>query len=239
RQVLGDGQGQAIWLGTRDCSLQRRHQKIVEEGPAINLSATLLHDIQEAAARLMRTVRYQTVATVEFLVQDDGFWFLEVNPRIQVEHPVTEAVTGLDLVALQLALAAGEPLPIGIRDVTSQGHAIEVRINAEDPWSFVPSPGRVTAWHAPGGHGVRVDTAVHEQAFVPPYYDSLVAKVIVHGRDRRTALAKMRRALDELVVEGIHTTAPLQRALLDDTAFREATFHTRFVDQWLVARGER
>jgi acetyl-CoA carboxylase biotin carboxylase subunit len=235
-QVAGDGQGNALYLGTRDCSLQRRHQKIVEEGPAPNLPPELHLEIQRAAARLVATVRYRTVATVEFLVEDDRFFFLEVNPRIQVEHPVTEQITGVDLVAEQIRLAAGEGLSLRQDDVEVRGHAIEIRVNAEDPWTFVPSPGRITGWHAPGGLGVRVDTVAHEGAVVPPYYDSLVAKLVVYGHDRDHAMRKVRWAMDEFVVEGIRTTLPLQRELVASPVFREVGYHTRWVDQFVADR---
>jgi acetyl-CoA carboxylase biotin carboxylase subunit len=233
-QVAGDGQGGGIHLGTRDCSLQRRHQKIIEEAPAPCLSDRLRSEIQEAAARLIRNCGYQTVATVEFLVEDDGFFFLEVNPRIQVEHPVTEEVTGVDLIDLQIRLAAGEPLPFEQEELRIEGHAIEVRVNAEHPKTFLPSPGNVTGYHEPGGPGVRVDSAIHEHAMVQPYYDSLAAKLIVKGKDREHARRKILQALDEFIVEGIHTTIPLQRDILADDAFVNVTFWTQFVDKWVA-----
>jgi acetyl-CoA carboxylase biotin carboxylase subunit len=235
-QVAGDGRGGGIHLGTRDCSMQRRHQKIIEEAPAPNLSDRLRHRIQEAAAELVRSVKYQTVATAEFLVDGEDFFFLEVNPRIQVEHPVTEEITGVDLIQLQIRLAAGEPLPLRQEDVKQEGHAIEIRVNAEDPKTFLPSPGLVTGYHEPGGPGVRVDSAIHEQAMVQPYYDSLAAKLIVKGRDRAHAKAKMLWAMDEMVVEGIKTTIPLQRALLQTPEFDNATYWTRFVDEYVSRR---
>ncbi|MFT4628344.1 MAG: acetyl-CoA carboxylase biotin carboxylase subunit [Myxococcota bacterium] len=237
-QVAGDGLGGGIHVGTRDCSLQRRHQKIIEEAPAPNLSPELRARITEAAAALIRDVGYQTVATVEFLVEDDAFYFLEVNPRIQVEHPVTEAVTGVDLIQEQIHLAAGTGLRLRQEDITTSGHAIEVRVNAEDPWTFLPSPGPVTGYHEPGGPGVRVDSAIHEHAMVQPYYDSLTAKLIVHGKDREHALRRMLGALEEFIVEGIRTTLPLQRALLKTPEFRDVTFWTRFVDGWVLEHAE-
>jgi acetyl-CoA carboxylase biotin carboxylase subunit len=235
-QVAGDGQGGGIHLGTRDCSLQRRHQKIIEEAPAPNLPVKLRTRIEEAAATLIRSVGYRTVATAEFLVDENAFFFLEVNPRIQVEHPVTEEITGVDLIQLQIRLAAGEKLPIRQKDVVQRGHAIEVRVNAEDPFSFLPWPGLVTGYHEPGGLGVRVDSAIHEQAMVQPYYDSLAAKLIVRGNDREHAIRRMAWAIDEFVVEGIRTTLPLQRALIDTPEFRDVRFWTRFVDEWVAAR---
>jgi acetyl-CoA carboxylase biotin carboxylase subunit len=216
--------------------LQRRHQKIIEEAPAPFLSDTLRKKIEESASALVRSVNYQTVATVEYLVEGEEFFFLEVNPRIQVEHPVTEEVTGVDLVREQIRLAAGFPLSILQNQVRPRGHAIEVRVNAEDPWTFLPSPGRITGYHEPGGPGVRVDSAIHEHAMVQPYYDSLAAKLIVRGRDREHAIRRTIAAIDEFIVEGIKTTLPLQRALLNTPEFRDGTFWTQFVDKWVQER---
>ncbi len=235
-QVAGDRYGTAIHVGERDCSMQRRHQKIIEEAPAPNLSDSLRDRIRAAAARLVSSTGYVTVGTCEFLVEGDEFFFLEVNPRIQVEHPVTEMVTGIDLVQLQIRLAAGERMPFAQSDVQLNGHSIEVRVNAEDPWKFTPSPGPIKGYHAPGGPGVRVDSAVHEGAMVQPYYDSLVAKLIVHAPTRDLAIRKLLGAMDEYVVEGIRTSLPLQKQLLDDPVFREARFHTRYIDEWLRNR---
>jgi len=236
-QVAGDGEhGGGIHLGTRDCSLQRRHQKIIEEAPAPFLSDKLRNDIQDAGARLVRSVGYQTVATVEFLVEEDEFFFLEVNPRIQVEHPVTEEITGIDLIQLQIRLAAGEPLPLTQAEVKQQGHAIEIRVNAENPDNFLPSPGRVTGYHEPGGPGVRVDSAIHEHAMVQPYYDSLAAKLIVRGNDREHAIRRTLGAMEEFIVEGIKTTLPVQAELLQTEEFRTGTMYTRFIDGWLKDR---
>jgi acetyl-CoA carboxylase biotin carboxylase subunit len=235
-QVAGDGKGGGIHLGTRDCSLQRRHQKLVEEAPAPFLSDKLRHDIQEAAAELVRSVHYQTVATCEFLVEGEEFFFLEVNPRIQVEHPVTEEVTGVDLIREQINLAAGRGLSLKQSELVIRGHAIEVRVNAEDPFNFLPSPGRVTGYFPAGGPGVRVDSAIHEHATVQPFYDSLAAKLIVRAPTRELALGRMVRAIDEFIVEGIRTTLPLQRELLQTPEFRDATYWTRFVDEWVANR---
>ena len=235
-QVAGDAHGGGIHVGTRDCSLQRRHQKIIEEAPAPFLSDRLRHDIQEAAARLVRSVGYQTVATVEFLVEEDEFFFLEVNPRIQVEHPVTEEITGIDLIQLQIRLAAGEPLPLKQSEVQQKGHAIELRVNAEDPDRFLPSPGLVTGYHEPGGPGVRIDSAIHEHAMVQPYYDSLAAKLIVRADTREQAIKRMLWAIDEFIVEGIKVTLPVQKQLLQTEEFRTATMWTRFVDEWVANR---
>ncbi len=235
-QVAGDAYGRAIHLGERDCSLQRRHQKLIEEAPAPGLSDSLRERIRTAAVDLTRHSGYCTVGTCEFLVQGEEFFFLEVNPRIQVEHPVTEQVTGVDLVQLQMRLAAGEPMPYRQEDIQLEGHAIEVRVNAEDPWSFMPSPGPITGYHAPGGLGVRIDAAVHEGAMVQPFYDSLVAKLIVTAPDRASAIRRAIGAIDEFVVEGIKTTMPLQRRLLSDPAFAEVDFTTKTVDRWLASR---
>jgi acetyl-CoA carboxylase biotin carboxylase subunit len=235
-QVAGDAMGNARHFGERDCSLQRRHQKLVEEAPAPGLDEGLRDRIRAAASGLVAHTGYQTVGTVEFLLQGDEFFFLEVNPRIQVEHPITEEVTGVDLVQLQIRLAAGEPMPMTQDEISLTGHAIEVRVNAEDPWTFLPSPGRITGYHVPGGPGVRIDSAVHEQAMVQPYYDSLVAKLIVRASDRESAIRRMTWAIDEFIVEGIKTTLPLQRELLTGEAFQEVSFHTRYVDRWLQER---
>ncbi len=235
-QFAGDRHGTAVHIGERDCSMQRRHQKIIEEAPAPNLAEALRDRIRSAAARLVASTQYVTVGTCEFLVQDDEFFFLEVNPRIQVEHPVTELVTGIDLVQLQIRLAAGEAMPFAQSEVRLHGHAIELRVNAEDPWKFTPSPGKILGYHAPGGPGVRVDSAVHEGAMVQPYYDSLVAKLIVYAPDREAAVRKMLGAMDEYVIEGIRTSLPLQKLLLSDPAFRDVTFHTRYIDDWLRNR---
>lgn len=238
-QIAGDGLGNAIHFAERDCSIQRRHQKLIEEAPAVGLSDDLRAAIRSAAIRLVENTNYISVGTVEFLVEGEEFFFLEVNPRIQVEHPVTEAVTNVDLVQLQIVLAAGEGLPFAQSDIQVQGHAIELRINAEHPRTFLPSPGRITGFHLAGGPGIRVDSAVHEQAMVQPYYDSLVAKLIVRAKDRPSAIRRAQRALAECVVEGIHTCLPLHRDLLASDEFRDLAFHTRFLEEWLEARDEK
>ncbi len=237
-QIAGDGKGKAIHFAERDCSIQRRHQKLIEEAPAVGLSDDLRAAIRSAATRLVADTNYISVGTVEFLVEGEEFFFLEVNPRIQVEHPVTEAVTNVDLVQLQIVLAAGEGLPFAQSDIQVQGHAIELRINAEHPRTFLPSPGRITGFHLAGGPGIRIDSAVHEQAMVQPYYDSLVAKLIVRAKDRPSAIRRAQRALAECVVEGIHTCLPLHRDLLASDEFRDLKFHTRFLEDWLEARDE-
>ncbi len=238
-QVAGDLHGNAVHFYERDCSMQRRHQKVLEEAPAPNLPDGLAERIREAAAQLVGSVGYNTVGTCEFLVDGDSFFFLEVNPRIQVEHPVTELVTGVDLIQLQIRLAAGERMPFEQKDIQCDGHAIEVRINAEHPFTFVPSPGHITGYYLPGGPGVRVDSAVHEMAMVQPYYDSLVAKMCCWAPTREQAIAKMRGALHEAVVEGINTTIPLHRELLAHEVFREARMSTKFLDAWLKERGTK
>jgi len=235
-QVAGDAHGNAVHLWTRDCSLQRRHQKIVEEAPAPFLEEGLHRRIAEAARDLVKSVGYQTVGTVEFLVEGPEFFFLEVNPRIQVEHPVTEEITGIDLVQEQIRLAAGEPLSVKQEDIKILGHALEIRLNAEDPEKFLPSPGKITGYHEPGGPGVRVDSAVHEQAMVQPYYDSLCAKLIVKGRDRDHAIQRMLGSIDEYVVEGVKTLLPLQRELIDSAEFREMRVYTKYIDDLLASR---
>jgi len=233
-QVLGDAHGQTIHLGERDCSIQRRHQKLLEEAPCPVLGAAVRRELTEAALRLCRAVGYENAGTVEFLLDPGGrFYFLEVNTRIQVEHPVTEMVTGVDLVREQIRVAAGEPLGLRQEDVVVRGHAIECRVTAEDPVSFVPSPGRVTAYIPPGGPGVRVDGSYAAGDAVPPFYDSLVAKLIVHGTDRAQAIARMRRALGEFVIEGIRTTIPLHARVLGDPRFVAGEYATTFLESAL------
>jgi acetyl-CoA carboxylase biotin carboxylase subunit len=224
-QVLGDRNGMRVHLGERDCSVQRRHQKLIEESPAPYLRPETCAGLDRAALTVAGAVNYVNAGTVEFLVDaDENFYFIEMNTRIQVEHPVTELITGIDLVAEQIRIAAGEPLGYRQESVRFDGHAIECRINAEDPDTFAPSAGRVTAWLPPGGFGVRVDSHLMVPYSVPPFYDSLIAKVIVHGRDRREAIERMRRALGEMVVEGVRTTIPYHLKTLGDPAFAEGRF---------------
>jgi acetyl-CoA carboxylase biotin carboxylase subunit len=219
-QVLGDKNGIRVHLGERDCSVQRRHQKLLEESPASAISEETRAGLYKAALAVANSVNYVSAGTVEFLVARDGtFYFIEMNTRIQVEHPITEMVTGVDLVREQIRVASGEALGYKQAAITLRGHAIECRINAEDPEHFVPSPGTVTAWLPPGGYGVRVDSHLMPGAIVPPYYDSLIAKIIVHGRDRAEAISRMQRALAETVVEGVKTTIPYHQKLLADPAF--------------------
>jgi acetyl-CoA carboxylase biotin carboxylase subunit len=233
-QVLADSRGRTIHLGERDCSVQRRHQKLIEESPCPALPEAVRRELTGAALRLCRAVGYENAGTVEFLLDRSGrFYFLEVNTRIQVEHPVTEAVTGVDLVQKQILIAAGEPLGLRQEDVAFRGHAIECRVTAEDPVSFAPSPGRITAYAAPGGPGVRVDSHCLAGYAVPPYYDSLLAKVITHGADRAEALARMRRAMAEFVVEGIKTSIPLHVRVLADPRFAAGDYSTIFLESGL------
>jgi acetyl-CoA carboxylase biotin carboxylase subunit len=236
-QVFGDRHGSVIHLGERECSIQRRHQKLIEEAPSPALTAELRARMGEASIRLCEAVGYQNAGTIEYLLDRDGsFYFMEMNTRIQVEHPVTETVTGVDLVKLQIAVAAGQPL--GVRSgLLPRGHAIECRINAEDPVTFAPSPGKLTTFHLPGGPGVRVDTHGYEDYVVPPHYDSLVGKLIVHGRDRAEAIARMRRALDFFVVEGIRTSIPLHKEILADPQFVAGRLSTRFMEEFAARRG--
>jgi acetyl-CoA carboxylase, biotin carboxylase subunit len=233
-QVLADGRGHIIHLGERDCSIQRRHQKLLEETPCPGLADATRRELTAAALRLCRAAGYESAGTVEFLLdRQDRFYFLEVNTRIQVEHPVTEMVTGVDLVRAQIEIAAGEPLGLRQEDVVFRGHAIECRVTAEDPVTFTPSPGLVTAYVAPGGPGVRVDSHCFAGYTVPPYYDSLVAKVIAHGTDRPDALARMRRAVSEFIVEGIRTTLPLHARLLADPRVISGDYSTTFLESGL------
>lgn len=218
-QVMADQHGNAIFLGERDCSMQRRHQKVIEEAPATGIPSELRDKIGERCAAACRKIGYRGAGTFEFLYEKGEFFFIEMNTRIQVEHPVTEAITGFDLVQEQLRVAAGEKLRMTQKDVILRGHAIECRINAEDPFTFVPSPGQVTRYHTPGGPGIRVDSHLYQDCVVPPYYDSLIAKIIAHGDTREEALARMRIALSEMVVEGIKTNVALHQELLLDPAF--------------------
>jgi len=236
-QVLGDGQGNAIHLGERDCSLQRRHQKVWEEAHSPALNETERARIGEIVAKAMRELNYLGVGTVEFLYEDGAFYFIEMNTRIQVEHPVTEAITGIDLIFEQIRIAAGAQLSLTQADVQFHGHAIECRINAENPVSFRPSPGRILHYHPPGGLGVRVDSAIYQGYSIPPYYDSLAAKLIVHGKTRTECLMRLRRALDELVVDGIETTAALHRALVSEADIIDGDYHIHWLEQYLARGG--
>ncbi|HWM80936.1 MAG TPA: acetyl-CoA carboxylase biotin carboxylase subunit [Pseudolabrys sp.] len=236
-QVLGDGRGHAIHLGERDCSLQRRHQKVWEEALSPALNDTERARIGEIVAKAMRELNYLGVGTVEFLYEDGEFYFIEMNTRIQVEHPVTEAITGIDLIFEQIRVAAGAQLTLTQDDVQFHGHAIECRINAENPVSFRPSPGKILHYHPPGGLGVRVDSAIYQGYSIPPYYDSLAAKLIVHGKTRTECLMRLRRALDELVVDGIETTAALHRALVSEADIIDGNYHIHWLEQFLARGG--
>ena len=233
-QVLGDNHGNVIHLGERECSIQRRHQKLIEESPSPGVSYELRQEMGRVAVEACKRIGYSNAGTIEFLLDEDGkYYFMEMNTRIQVEHPVTEMVTISDLVAAQIRIAAGEELNYIQDQLIFVGHAIECRVNAEDPVTFTPSPGRITALNLPSGAGVRVDTAIYDGYFVPPYYDSLIAKVVVHSRTRERAIARMRRALESMVVEGIKTTIPLHLKILNDPDFVAGNFSTRFMDRFL------
>jgi acetyl-CoA carboxylase biotin carboxylase subunit len=236
-QVLGDGKGNAIHLGERDCSLQRRHQKVLEESPSPALNIAARDKIGETVAKAMREIQYLGVGTVEFLYEDGEFYFIEMNTRIQVEHPVTEMITGIDLIFEQIRVAAGAELTLKQSDINFLGHAIECRINAENPVSFRPSPGKILHYYPPGGLGVRIDSAVYQGYTIPPYYDSLVGKLIVHGKTRTEALMRLRRALDEIVVDGIETTLPLFRALVRETDIINGDYHIHWLEQFLAKGG--
>ena len=235
-QVLGDGKGRAIHLGERDCSLQRRHQKVWEEGPSPALNMAARDQICETVAKAMREINYLGAGTVEFLYEDNKFNFIEMNTRIQVEHPVTEMITDIDLVVEQIRVAAGNGLELAQSDVKFHGHAIECRINAENPVSFRPSPGKIIHYHPPGGLGVRINSAVYHGYAIPPFYDSLVGKLIVHGKTRSECLMRLKRALDEFVVDGIETTLPLFRALARETDIIDGDYHIHWLEEFL-ARG--
>jgi len=236
-QVLGDGKGKAIHLGERDCSLQRRHQKVLEESPSPALNVAARNEIGETVAKAMRELAYLGVGTVEFLYEDGRFYFIEMNTRIQVEHPVTEAITDIDLIFEQIRVAAGADLTLNQEDILFRGHAIECRINAENPVSFRPSPGKILHYHPPGGLGVRIDSAVYEGYTIPPYYDSLVGKLIVHGKTRTECLMRLKRALDEVVVDGIETTLPLFRALVREADVIDGNYHIHWLEQFLAQGG--
>ncbi|MEN4920296.1 acetyl-CoA carboxylase biotin carboxylase subunit [Achromobacter spanius] len=235
-QVLADGGRNAVWLGERDCSMQRRHQKVIEEAPAPGIARRLIERIGDRCADACRKMGYRGAGTFEFLYENGEFYFIEMNTRIQVEHPVTELITGIDLVQQQILIAAGEKFTLRQRDITFKGHAIECRINAEDPFRFVPSPGRITNWHTPGGPGVRIDSHAFNGYFVPPNYDSMIAKVITYGDTRDQALARMRTALSEMVVEGISTNIPLHREMLQDARFIEGGTSIHYLEHKLAQR---
>ncbi len=234
-QIMADQHGRVIHLGERDCSIQRRHQKLVEETPSPVVDDKLRREIGKVAVEAVKAAHYRNIGTVEFLLdKDQKFYFMEVNTRIQVEHPITEMVTGIDLVKEQIRLAAGHPLSIRQQDVVLTGHSLECRINAEDPEKFTPSPGVITKYSPPGGFGVRVDSAMESGSTVVPYYDSMIAKLITHGRNRQESMARMKRALSEFAIEGIKTTIPLHRRILDDPDFQKGHVSTTFLERFLA-----
>ncbi|MEO0973003.1 MAG: acetyl-CoA carboxylase biotin carboxylase subunit [Pseudomonadota bacterium] len=232
-QVLADNHGNVIHLGERDCSMQRRHQKVIEEAPAPGLSEELRASMGEVCVEACRRIGYRSAGTFEFLYEDGEFFFIEMNTRVQVEHPVTELVTGIDIVKEQLRMAAGEELRFKQSDVELRGHAIECRINAEDPENFTPSPGRISQWHPPGGPGVRVDSHVYSGYTVPPFYDSMIGKLLAHGATREEALARMRNALNEMVIEGIKTNIPLHEEILTHAAFNAGGTDIHYLEKRL------
>ena len=235
-QILADGQRGAVWLGERDCSMQRRHQKIIEEAPAPGIPRRAIEKIGDRCAAACLKIGYRGAGTFEFLYENGEFYFIEMNTRVQVEHPVTELVTGIDIVQMQIRIAAGQKLPFNQRAIQLKGHAIECRVNAEHPYTFVPSPGRITMWHSPGGPGVRVDSHAYTNYTVPPNYDSMIGKIIVYGDTREQALARMRTALSETVVEGIHTNIPLHRELMIDAGFCAGGTSIHYLEHWLSQR---
>ncbi|RVT40191.1 acetyl-CoA carboxylase biotin carboxylase subunit [Sphingobium algorifonticola] len=233
-QIFGDGKGNAIHLGERDCSLQRRHQKVLEEAPSPVISAAERDRMGGIVAKAMADMGYRGAGTIEFLYEDGGFYFIEMNTRLQVEHPVTEMITGVDLVREQIRIAEGRPLSVAQEDLVFSGHAIECRINAEDPQTFAPSPGTVTRYHVPGGMHVRVDSGLYQGYRVPPYYDSMIGKLIVYGRTREGAIMRLKRALEEYVIEGMKTTIPLHQALLRDPEFQDGAYTIKWLEEWLA-----
>ncbi|MEX2332801.1 MAG: acetyl-CoA carboxylase biotin carboxylase subunit, partial [Pseudohongiella sp.] len=232
-QVLGDGRGGAIYLGDRDCSMQRRHQKVIEEAPAPGIPDHVRAEVAETCIKACKLMKYRGAGTLEFLYQDEQFFFIEMNTRVQVEHPVTEMVTGIDIVKEQLKIASGIPLAIKQEDIKIKGHAFECRINAEDPSSFMPCPGKINLFHAPGGNGIRVDSHIYSGYTVPPYYDSLIAKLISYGVDRDEALVRMQNALDELLIDGIRTNTPLHKDILRDHNFRKGGVNIHYLENML------
>ena len=240
-QILADQHGNVTTLHERECSIQRRHQKLIEEAPSLQVTPKMREEIHKTLKKSLEAIGYQNAGTIEFLMDEDGkLYFIEMNTRIQVEHPVTEMITGIDLVKAQIRIAAGERLlSILPLEIPLRGHAIECRINAEHPEKFTPSAGKITAFNLPGGNGVRVDTAQYAEGVVPPYYDSLIAKLIVHGSTRQEAMARMSRALEQFVVRGIHTTIPLHQKILDDPEFREGKFDTKFMERFFERQKEK
>ncbi|WPB56167.1 acetyl-CoA carboxylase biotin carboxylase subunit [Xylophilus sp. GOD-11R] len=234
-QILADKFKNAVYLGERDCSMQRRHQKVIEEAPAPGIPRKLIERIGERCVAACKKIGYRGAGTFEFLYENGEFYFIEMNTRVQVEHPVTELISGVDIVKTQIMVAAGEKLPFTQRDIVLRGHAIECRVNAEDPYKFTPSPGRITTWHAPGGPGIRVDSHAYANYFVPPNYDSMIGKIIAHGDTREQAIARMRTALLETAIEGIKTNVPLHREVMVDARFQEGGTNIHYLEEWLAA----
>ena len=232
-QVIGDGKGNAICLGDRDCSMQRRHQKVVEEAPAPGITPETRQKIYDSCINACQEIKYRGAGTLEFLYEDGEFYFIEMNTRLQVEHPVTERVTGIDIVRQQLRIAAGEELSIKQEDIEVEGHSIECRINAEHPETFIPSPGKVKLYHSPGGNGVRVDSHIYSGYSVPPHYDSLIAKLITHGPTREVAIGRMQNALEEMLVDGINTNIPLQERIMRDEGFKKGGMNIHYLEKML------
>ena len=232
-QIMADEKGNTVYLGERECSIQRRHQKLIEEAPSVIVDEALRKQMGEMAVAIARTVRYRNAGTIEFLMDEDRkFYFMEMNTRVQVEHPVTEMVTGIDIVKEQIRVAAGLPLSFSQNDIKIRGHSIECRINAECPDKFTPSPGTITAFNPPGGLGIRVETAAYTQYVIPPYYDSMIAKLIVHAETREDAIVRMRRALDEFIIEGVKTTIPMHKKILADPDFQKGDISTKFMERY-------
>jgi acetyl-CoA carboxylase, biotin carboxylase subunit len=240
-QIMGDAYGNVVSFGERECSIQRRHQKLLEESPSLQVTPEMREEIGQKLITTLSEIGYVTAGTVEFLMDEDRtLHFIEMNTRIQVEHPVTEMVTGIDLVKSQILVAAGERMDnvLPKKKIEMRGHAIECRINAEHPEKFTPSAGKITAFHAPGGTGVRVDSAAYAEGVIPPYYDSLIAKLITHGKDRAEAISRMKRALEMFIVQGIQTTIPLHRLIIADEEFQAGRFDTKFMERFLARRHE-
>ena len=235
-QILADTFKNAVYLGERDCSMQRRHQKIIEEAPAPGIARRLIDRIGDRCATACKKIGYRGAGTFEFLYENGEFYFIEMNTRVQVEHPVTEMITGIDIVQTQIMVAAGEKLPFTQRQIEIKGHAMECRVNAEDPFNFMPSPGRISLWHPPGGPGVRVDSHAYTNYFVPPNYDSMIGKIIVHAPTREQAMLRMRTALDETVIEGIKTNIPLHRELFNDAKFMQGGTNIHYLEEWMKLR---
>jgi len=235
-QIFGDGNGNAIHLGERDCSLQRRHQKVLEEAPSPVITHAQRSEMGAIVCKAMADMEYRGAGTIEFLYENGEFYFIEMNTRLQVEHPVTEAITGVDLVREQIRIAEGKSLSVKQEELEFRGHAIECRINAEDARTFAPSPGTVTSFHAPGGMHVRVDSGIYAGYRIPPYYDSMIAKLIVYGRDREGCIRRLRRALEEFVVEGVKTTIPLHQALIEDPEFQRGEYTIKWLEEWLARK---